>query len=96
MLPCSDDAFYVGVTNDLDRRLGQHESGWDPTCYTHDRRPLQLVHCSEFYRIEDAIRWEKQLKGWRRAKKLALIENDGPEIQRLARLKTKRPSTSSG
>ena len=90
MVRCSDGSFYVGITNDAERRVGEHNYGLDPRCYTFTRRPVELVHASEFHWIHEAISWEKQLKGWSRAKKLALIEKDWDEISRLAHL---RPST---
>ena len=84
MLRCADGSFYVGVTNNLERRIGEHDFGIAPDCYTFTRRPLRLVHASDFQNIDDAIAWEKQLKGWSRAKKRALIKNDWPRISRLA------------
>jgi putative endonuclease len=88
MLLCSDKSFYVGITSNIEQRLGQHEFGCDESCYTFKRRPLRCVHVSEFANFDDAVAWEKHLKGWSRAKKLALINNDWPEIRRMA----KRPS----
>ncbi len=85
MLLCADGSFYVGVTNNLELRVAQHESGFNRGCYTFKRRPLKLVHSSDFGEIADAISWEKQLKGWSRAKKKALVRNDWPSIVRLAR-----------
>jgi putative endonuclease len=84
MVRCADDSFYVGVTNDLERRIAEHNYGWDPTSYTHERRPVRLVHSSDFQRIEQAIAWEKQLKGWSRAKKIALVEGDWKRVQELS------------
>ena len=84
MLRCADDSFYVGITSNLEVRVGQHQLGTDPDCYTYARRPVALVHSSEFRDVYDAIAWEKQLKGWRRAKKIALIEGDWARIRRLA------------
>jgi putative endonuclease len=85
MLLCSDGSFYVGITNDVERRVAQHNLGWDPDSYTHSRRPVSVVHSSDFGWIEDAIRWEKQLKGWSRKKKQALVRNDWEAIHQLAR-----------
>jgi putative endonuclease len=99
MLRCADGSFYVGITNDLEFRVGQHQFGIDPDCYTVTRRPVELVHSADFCNVDDAIAWEKQLKGWSRAKKVALIENDWVQIHRLAKCKKKagrgrsRPST---
>jgi putative endonuclease len=84
MLLCADDSYYIGVTNDLEFRLGQHEYGFDPGCYTFTRRPLKVVHASDFHNVDEAIAWEKQLKGWSRAKKAALVAADWNRIHELA------------
>jgi putative endonuclease len=84
MLLCADGSFYVGITNNLEMRVGQHQFGIDSRCYTFARRPIKLVHSSDFLNVDDAIAWEKQLKGWSRAKKLALIEGDWNGIHRFA------------
>ncbi|MBK6506903.1 MAG: GIY-YIG nuclease family protein [Ignavibacteria bacterium] len=76
ILECSDDSYYTGVTNDLDRRLEQHNSDGDKKSYTHSRRPVKLVFCEEFKSPNEAIMAEKQIKGWTRRKKKALIEGD--------------------
>ncbi|HTX55542.1 MAG TPA: GIY-YIG nuclease family protein [Candidatus Acidoferrales bacterium] len=93
MVRCSDGSFYVGVTNDVERRINEHNFGLDPSSYTHERRPVRLVYSTDFQRIEQAIAWEKQLKGWSRAKKIALIDGDW---ERIVQLSNDRPSTSSG
>ena len=95
MLRCSDASFYVGVTNNIVYRIGQHEFGHDPKAYTFSRRPFVLVHVSDFMDINQAIRWEKQLKGWTRAKKQALITNDWRRIQELAVAYYKRGNAAS-
>ena len=87
MLLCADGSFYVGITNNLELRFGQHQFGFDPSCYTFKRRPLKLVHSSDFRNVDDAIAWEKQLKGWSRAKKSGLIENDWKRVHELAECK---------
>ncbi len=84
MLLCADGSFYVGITSDLETRVGQHQFGFDPSCYTFSRRPVKLVHSSDFRNVDDAIAWEKQLKGWSRAKKSALVANDWSRIHDLA------------
>lgn len=85
MVVCRDRSFYTGVTSDLERRLGEHNYGIDPDCYTFKRRPVRLVFSSDFKEIDDAIRFEKQLKGWSRKKKRALILGQWDEIVRLSR-----------
>ena len=82
-LLCADGSFYFGVTNDVERRVWQHNSGEDPDSYTCERRPVTLVHCSGFSSVFDAICWEKRLKGWSRAKKRALIQNDWQRIHQI-------------
>lgn len=84
VLLCEDGSFYVGVTNDLDRRVGEHEYGIDRHCYTFTRRPVKLVHASDFREVLDAIAWEKRLKKWTHAKKAALAAGDWKGIHRLA------------
>jgi len=64
------------VTNNIERRFDEHQSGYNPTCYTYKRRPLQLVFNEVFPDINQAIAFEKQMKGWRRAKKEAIINGD--------------------
>jgi len=83
MLRCADASFYVGHTDDLERRIGQHKSGELPG-YTHNRRPVELVFSQEFSTREEALVSERQIKGWSRAKKEALIRGDWKQIQRLA------------
>ncbi|GAC1357015.1 MAG: GIY-YIG nuclease family protein [Vulcanimicrobiaceae bacterium] len=93
MLLCHDGRFYIGVTGDLELRPAQHKHGLDEKCFTFSRRPLQLVWSSDFKNVDDALRCEKQLKGWSRAKKAALVRGDWTQIQRLSRT---HPSTGSG
>jgi putative endonuclease len=73
ILLCSDGSYYTGVTNDLDVRLRQHQEGIDPKAFTYKRRPLKLVFYETFGDINQAIAFEKQVKGWRREKKEAII-----------------------
>jgi putative endonuclease len=86
MLRCADTPFYVGSAtgNDLASRIGQHNAGSYPG-YTFTRRPVVLVWSQYFERITDGIAAERQIKGWSRAKKEALIKSDWSEISRLAR-----------
>ena len=85
MLRCADGSFYVGITNNIELRINQHQFGLDEECYTFTRRPVRLVHSSDFSNVDDAIAWEKQLKGWSRAKKVALVDGDWALIHRLAK-----------
>ena len=87
MLKCSDQSYYIGVTNNLDRRIAEHNEGRDPECYTFSRRPVELVFYENFYSPQQAIEFEKRIKGWSRAKKEALIKGDWNKISQLAKCK---------
>jgi predicted GIY-YIG superfamily endonuclease len=93
MLHCHGGSFYVGHTDDLDRRIAQHEHGAIPG-YTADRLPVTLVWSQEFPTRIEALEAERRIKGWSRAKKLALIRGDWTMISALAKKKN-RASTSS-
>ncbi len=84
---CADGSYYTGHSDDLDRRVHEHHAGSIPGCYTHDRRPLVLVHVQEFGSREDALAAEIQVKRWSRAKKEALIARDRDALRILARAK---------
>jgi len=73
ILECSDKSFYVGVTNDISIRLDTHQKGINKDCYTFSRRPVKLVFYTMFDNPLSAISYEKKLKKWGRAKKIALI-----------------------
>ena len=86
MLRCADDSFYVGSAtgDDLAPRIEQHNAGSFPG-YTYNRRPVVLVWSEHFDRITDGIAAERQIKGWSRAKKEALIRSDWDTVSRLSR-----------
>ena len=83
VLKCADASYYVGQTDNLEGRISAHESG-RPTCYTTNRRPLTLVWSQEFTTREEAIAAERQIKGWYRKKKEALVQGDWKRVRRLA------------
>jgi putative endonuclease len=96
MLRCSDGAYYVGSTRaTIEERAAQHEAGHFDG-FTAKRRPVTLVWHQEFQRITDAIAAERQLKGWSRAKKEALILGDWDAIHELSRYRPRRPATGVG
>lgn len=76
ILECSDKSYYVGMTNDLERRLIQHKNGSGKFNYTSIRLPVKLVWHIQCTNPNEAIRIEKQLKGWSRRKKEALIQEN--------------------
>jgi putative endonuclease len=85
VLRCFDGTFYVGITNDVARRFAQHCAGEYKSCYAYKRRPLRLVHVSEFHWVDQAIAFEKKLKGWFHRKKRAFIEAKWSDLNRYAR-----------
>jgi len=87
ILLCSDNSYYTGITNDLNRRLYEHESGLDSKSYTFKRRPVQLVFQEMFTEVVQAIAFEKQVKGWNRAKKEAIIKGDWHLLPELSKRK---------
>ena len=90
MLKCSDGSFYVGVTNNLDQRVAQHNAGNDPSSYTFKKRPVELVYHQMFDEPNAAIAYEKKLKGWSHAKKMALMNGDFNALSGLAKKKFKK------
>ena len=85
ILLCADGSYYVGTTRDsLDRRVAEHQAGTFGG-YTARRRPVTLVYHQHFQRITDAIEAERQVKGWRREKKEALIRGDFELLSALSR-----------
>ena len=85
MVECSDGSYYIGITNYLERRIGPHNFGWDPKAYTHERRPVRLVYSEDFANVDQAIQWEKQIKRWTHAKKVALASGDWKTVHSLAK-----------
>jgi predicted GIY-YIG superfamily endonuclease len=94
MLHCRGGYFYVGHTDDLEKRLAQHNIG-GVRGFASDHLPVELVWSQEFSTRYEALASERQIKGWRRAKKMALIRGDWPLISKLAKVQDS-PSTSSG
>jgi len=86
ILKCSDDSYYVGSTKDLKRRLMQHQNG-EGANHTKKRLPVELVYYEEFDRIDQAFYREKQVQGWSRKKKEALINNKPEELPLLSECK---------
>jgi predicted GIY-YIG superfamily endonuclease len=93
LLRCSDGSYYAGHTDNLEARLWQHEQGL--YCeWTSRRRPIELVWCEAVPTREEALAFERRIKGWTRAKKKALIVGDWDRIGWLAKPPHERPSTS--
>jgi len=90
ILKCSDDSYYVGVTNNLERRLEEHQEGKNTSSYTFSRRPLELVYYDTYIDVNQAIAREKQLKKWSRKKKQALIEENSSALVQLSKKNFKK------
>lgn len=74
---------YTGVTNDLTRRVFEHQQGIGGQ-FTKKYRIIRLVYFEETRDVQAALAREKQIKGWVRAKKLQLIETQNPEWKDLS------------
>nr|WP_221773748.1 GIY-YIG nuclease family protein [Novosphingobium piscinae] len=81
---CNDGSYYVGHTDDLERRMAQHATG-ALGGYTAKRLPVTLLWSDTFQTRDDAFAAERRLKGWSRAKKQALVEGDWARVSELAR-----------
>lgn len=76
IVKCSDNSYYTGMTNSIDRRIFEHNSGKNQDCYTYNKRPVELVWFETFSDPTQAIMVEKKIKGWSRRKKESLINED--------------------
>lgn len=87
ILKCNDNSYYVGSTIDLERRIGQHNHG-EGAEYTKHRLPVELVYFEECSNIKDAFLREKQVQGWSRKKREALINNQHEKLPELSKRKS--------
>jgi len=86
ILRCSDDRLYIGSSNNLKKRIEEHQSGVGSN-FTKIRLPVVLVFLEEYSRIDQAFYREKQIQRWTKAKKEALIIGNKEELHRLAECK---------
>jgi len=84
ILECADGSYYTGSTKNLELRLKQHQNG-EGANHTRKHLPVKLVYFEEFQRIDEAFYREKQVQGWSRKKKEALIENMPEKLHELAK-----------
>ncbi|MGZ3614049.1 MAG: GIY-YIG nuclease family protein [Thermodesulfobacteriota bacterium] len=89
ILRCGDNSYYTGHTDNLEKRVVEHQTG-EIGGYTSTRLPVLLVFAEEFPTREGALACERQIKGWSRRKKEAMMRGDWAEVSRLAC--GKRPS----
>ena len=83
ILECSDGSYYTGSTKDLEFRLSQHQNG-EGANHTKKKLPVKLVYYEEFQRIDEAFNREKQVQGWSRKKKEALINSQQEKLPNLS------------
>jgi predicted GIY-YIG superfamily endonuclease len=83
MLHCRGGAYYVGHTDGLERRVAEHEQG--VTGFTKDRLPVKLVWSETFETRVEALEMERRIKGWSRAKKMALIRGDWDALAKISK-----------
>jgi len=88
MLKCADNSFYIGHTDDLEKRMAEHVSGYG-CVYTSKRLPVQLVYAEAFSSRDEAFVAERKIKKWTRSKKEALIDKDWDKVRFLAKRATK-------
>ena len=92
ILRCADDSYYTGHTDNIEARIGLHQSG-ECDGYTASRLPVELVWSQECTTRVEALSAERQIKGWNRKKKEALMRGDWAEVSRLAQSKFSDKST---
>jgi putative endonuclease len=84
ILLCANGSYYTGSTIDLERRLAEHQNG-EGANHTKKHLPVTLVYYEEYTRIDTAFYREKQVQGWSRKKKEALIEGNSNLLPELAK-----------
>ena len=89
ILECSDKSYYTGMTNEVERRVAEHQYGLNPKCYTYRRRPVTLKFVEQFNDVNQTIAREKQIKGWTRRKKEALMIQDFDRLVELSKCYSK-------
>ena len=89
ILKCADGSYYTGSTSNLDLRVRQHMLG-SVNSYTKSRLPVELVYAESCDSPRQAMAWEKQIKGWSRAKKEALLRGDCDALVELSKSKSNR------
>lgn len=94
ILLCSNGQYYTGSTNDLERRLAQHKNG-EGSNFTRKHLPVRLVYLEEFDRIDEAFQREKQVQGWSRKKKEALIKKQYDKLPELSKNYSQRGTSTS-
>ncbi len=95
ILECADGSYYTGSTWNLEKRLWEHQNGQGAN-HTAKHLPVKLAYCEEGDSIEAAYRREKQIQGWSRKKKQALMAGDSNQLHRLAACRNASHSCNVG
>ena len=85
ILECADGTFYTGMSSDPMVRAAEHNAGRDANANTFARRPVRLVWAEHFPERDAALAFEHRIKGWSRAKKLALIRGDWEGLHQIVK-----------
>ena len=88
ILKCNDESYYVGHTDNLEKRLSQHAQG-ESDCYTKSRLPVTLVYAEEVASRYEALCAEHKIKKWSRKKKEALMRGDWDDLRKLCKRRKK-------
>ena len=83
ILKCNDNSYYIGQTDDIDKRISEHMQG-AVSGYTKTRLPVKVVYVQDFMTRDEAINAEQQIKRWTRKKKEALINKDWETLKKLS------------
>ena len=84
ILECSNGKFYTGSTTNIEYRVAQHQAG-EGANFTRKHLPVKLVYCQHFANIKEAFLREKQVQGWSRKKKIALINGEFEKLPLLSK-----------
>jgi putative endonuclease len=95
ILECADGSYYTGSTWNLEKRLWEHQNGQGAN-HTAKHLPVKLAYCEEGDSIEAAYRREKQIQGWSRKKKQAMMAGDSNQLHRLAACRNASHSCNVG
>ncbi len=94
ILKCNDGSYYTGHTDDIEKRLAEHQNP-EKITYTTTRLPVEIVYLQEFATRVEAIAAERQIQGWSRKKKEALIQNDWDQLIKLSNTKNHASTQAS-
>lgn len=84
ILRCNDNSYYTGHTDNLDNRIGEHQSGRGGS-YTSIRQPVEIAWSQECTTRDEALTAELQIKGWSRKKKEAMMRGDWADVSHLSK-----------